>query len=83
MAVAQHHVGDDDLAAFCIGRADDGGFGDRRVLDQAALDVERTDAVAGGEDDVVGAAKKSNAAVGAKLGCCVGCLVGWVGPAEG
>ena len=42
-----------------IGLADHAGLGDRRVLHQRALDLERTDEVAGRLDDVVAAARRT------------------------
>ena len=46
----------DDLAGHRVGLADHAGLGDRRVLHQRALDLERPDQMAGGFDHVVGAA---------------------------
>src|SRR5699024_7462457 len=46
----------DDLAAHRVGHAGDGGFHHGVVLHQGALHLEGPDAVAGGLDDVVGAA---------------------------
>src|SRR6185436_20192802 len=42
-----------DLAAIEVGHADDGALGDRWMLEERALDLERADAVRGGDDHVV------------------------------
>ena len=52
----QNDAGLDDLAADLVGRGADTAFQDIRQLHDGALDLERPDAVAGGLDDVVGAA---------------------------
>ena len=46
----------DDFADHGVGLADDPGFGDRGMLHQRALDLERADQVPGRLDHVVGAA---------------------------
>ena len=55
MALAEHDERLHDLAAIDVGLPDDGALGDRGVLEQRALDLERADAVYGAEDHVVGA----------------------------
>ena len=60
----QRDEGLDHLADHRVGLADDAGLGDRRVLHQHALDLERADQVAGRLDDVVGAADEPEVAVG-------------------
>jgi hypothetical protein len=52
-----------DLADDRVGLADDAGLGDRGVLDERALHLERADEVAGGLDDVVGPADEPEVAV--------------------
>ncbi len=54
----------DDIAASCIGHRDDRGIGDRRVLDQAVLDLRRPDAISGDLEHVVRAALIPEIAVG-------------------
>jgi hypothetical protein len=53
----------DDLAAIGIRLAHDGALGDRRVLEESALDLEGPDAIRGREDDVVGATGEPQVAV--------------------
>ena len=57
----------DELADQRVGLADHAGLGDRGMLHQRALDLERADHVAGGLDDVVGAADEPEVAVGVAL----------------
>src|SRR5881296_3762624 len=59
----EHHERLDDLAAERVGLADDGGLGDRGVLDQGGFDLERPDAIRGAVDYVVGAAHEPEVAV--------------------
>ena len=54
--VAQHDHRAHDRAALLVGGGHHGGLGHRRMRDQRRLDLERADAVAGGDDHVVGAA---------------------------
>ena len=61
---------DESLHRFAddrVGLADDAGLGDRGVLHQRALDLERADQMAGGLDDVVGAPDEPEVAVGVAL----------------
>ena len=60
----QHDEGLHDLAGDRIGHADHAGLGDRRMLHQRALDLERADQVTGRLDHVVGAADEPEVAVG-------------------
>ena len=53
----------DDLGAHRIRLADHGRERDRRMLDQAVLDLARPDAVAGGGDDVVVAPHEGDVAL--------------------
>ncbi len=46
-----HHL--DDLPAIRIGHAGNGAFDDRRMADQRAFHLKRTDAIAGGFDRIV------------------------------
>ena len=62
-AVAQDDDRAHDRAALVVGRGDDRGLGDRLVRDERRLDLERPDPVAGGDDDVVGAALEEEVAV--------------------
>src|SRR5262245_34228796 len=55
-ARAEHDVRLDDLTAQRVRRADHRGFCDRGMLEEHALDLERTDAVSRALDHVVGAA---------------------------
>ena len=41
----EHHERRDHLAAQLVGPADDAGLGDRRVLQERALDLDRADAM--------------------------------------
>ena len=68
VAGAQRHERLDDLAGDRIGHADHAGLDHRRVLHQHALDLERSDEVAGGLDHVVGAADEPQPAVGVAAG---------------
>src|SRR5436309_1817231 len=52
-----------DLPAVGVRLADDRALGDRLVLEQRALDLERPDPVGGREDDVVRAAGEPQVAV--------------------
>ena len=64
----QHDEGLDDLGALRIGLADDSDLGNRLMLDDAAFDIERADAVAGGgDDDVVVSADKEDMTIGILL----------------
>ena len=63
MPLAEHDEGLDDLTAIRVGHADDGALGHRRMLEERALDLERPDAVGGGEDHVVRAADEPEVAL--------------------
>ena len=62
-AVAQHDDGAHDRAALLVGRRDGRGLGDGRVGDERRLDLERADAIAGGDDHVVVAPLEAQPAV--------------------
>src|SRR5262249_11301279 len=51
----RHHEGLDDVPAPLVWRCDGGSLANGRVLQAHRLDFERTDAIAGGDDHVVGA----------------------------
>ncbi len=72
VAVLQRHERLDDLHRHRVRLADDAGLGDRRVLDQRALDLERPDEVARGVDHVVGAADEPEVAVRVLAGAVAG-----------
>ena len=57
----------DRLALDLVRAADDRGLGDRRVIDERALDLHRADAVAGDVEHVVDAAEQPEVAVGVAL----------------
>ena len=59
----QRDEGLDDLAGHRVGLADHAGLGDRRVLEQRALDLERPDQVPHALDDVVLAPDEPEVAV--------------------
>ena len=63
MSGAQHDERLHDLPAVRVGLPDDRALRHRRVLEQGALDLERPDPVAGGDDHVVGAAGEPEVAV--------------------
>ena len=58
----------DHLADRRVGLADDRRLGDRRVIGQRVLDLERADQVSSGLDHVVGAADEPEVAVRVALG---------------
>src|SRR4051794_2876618 len=62
-AVAQHDDRAHDAAALLVGRGDDRRLRHRGVGNQRGLDLERADAVAGGDDHVVEAALEVEVAV--------------------
>ena len=64
----QHDERLHDLAGDRVGLADHAGLGDRRVLHQRALDLERADQVAGRLDDVVAPPDEPEVAVGVAAG---------------
>ena len=68
VAGAQRHERLDDFSGDRIGHPDDAGLDHRRVLHHHALDLERTDEVAGGLDHVVGAADEPQPPVGVAAG---------------
>ena len=59
----ERHERLDDLPGDRVGHADHARLGDRRVLEQRALDLERPDQVAGRLDDVVAAPDEPEVAV--------------------
>ena len=61
--LAEHDERLDELAAIRVGHADDGALGDRRMLEERALDLERADAVGRGEDHVVRSADEPEVAL--------------------
>ena len=69
---AQDDERDDALPGRRVGRADDGGLGDRRVRHQRRLDLGGRDAVAGHVHDVVDAAEQPEVAVLVLLGAVAG-----------
>src|SRR5215471_6885105 len=60
---AQDHEGLDDLSSERVGNADRRGLGNRRVIQDGALDLERPDAVARTLDYVIGATLEPEVAV--------------------
>ena len=64
VAGAEDDVGLDDFAAHFFGDADGGGFEDGGVFLESGFDFGGSDAVAGGIDDVIGAADEVEEAVG-------------------
>ena len=66
-ARTQHDERLDDVAAVGIGRSDDRRLEHRRMLEQRALDLERSDAVGARRDHVVGAADEPKVAVVVEL----------------
>ena len=63
LALAQHHVSLDRLAARLVGLAHRNRLQDGRVADQAFLDLEGADAVAARGDDIVRAGGEEDVAV--------------------
>src|SRR5579859_6229602 len=63
MVGADLHEGFDAFTFQWIGDTDGGGFGDRGMRDQRALDFGGADAVSGDVEYVVGAAKDGDVAV--------------------
>ena len=59
--------GDDDLAPALVRQAGHGHFDDGRVQRQAALDLDRRDVLAAGDDHVVDAAGDEEVAVGVEI----------------
>src|SRR3982075_1546743 len=59
----QHHEGAGRLAPFLVGLGDDGGVGDRRMLDDHALDLDGRDVLAARDDDVLGTVAQLDVAV--------------------
>src|ERR671933_1169882 len=55
VALGEHDERLDHVAALLVGRGHGGGLAHRRVLQAGRLDLEGTDAIAGGDDHVVGA----------------------------
>ena len=71
------HQGDEGLGhgqTHRVGAGHDGDFGHRRVLDQAAFQLERADAVVAGLEHVVGAADEGDVAVGVARGGVAGAV---------
>jgi hypothetical protein len=60
---ASLHEGRNDLAPLFIGKTDDGHLGNRRMQGKIALDLDRRDILAAGDDHVVDAARHEQVAV--------------------
>ena len=71
-AVLQGDERRDRLALELVRAADDRRFGDRRMVDERALDLHRADAVAGDVQHVVDAAEEPEVAVVVALGAVAG-----------
>ena len=59
----QYDEGLDDLAPLIVGLADHGALSNSVVFEQAALDIERADPVAGRGDDIVTSTHEADGAV--------------------
>ena len=72
LAFAQRHERGDRLALELVRLSDDGGFGNRGMLDERRLHFHRADAVAGDVQHVVDAAEDPEVAVVVALGAVAG-----------
>src|SRR5579884_3656896 len=72
VAGSQDDEGFDDLATHLVGAGNDSGLGDRGMFFERAFDLEGANAVAGADDDIVGASHEPEVAVLVLVGAIAG-----------